>query len=77
MPFIEILNPQDPIPEVQSNYTIVGDTEVELDLNEDSWAMEYFAVFFHTGPNDPVSTSLIKAMDRRNESLPFKVSVSP
>ena len=77
MPLIEILNPQDPIPEVQSNYTIVGDTEVELDLNEDSWAMEYFVVFFHTGPNDPVSTSLLKAMDSRNESLPFKVSVSP
>ena len=72
MPLIEILNPQDPIPEVQSNYTIVGDTEVELDLNEDSWAMEYFVVFFHTGPNDPVSTSLLKTMD----SLPFKVAVT-
>ena len=73
MPFIEILNPQDPIPDVQSNYTIINDTEVKLDLNEDSWATEYFVLFFHTGPSDPVSTSLLKAVDSRNETLPCKV----
>ena len=76
MPFIEILNPQDPIPDVQSNYTIINVTEVDLDLNEDSWATEYFVLFFHTGPSDPVSTSLLRAVDSRNETLPCKVDLS-
>jgi len=30
-------------------------------------------MFFHTGPSDPVSTSVLKAMDQRNETLPCKV----
>ena len=58
MPVIEILNPQDPIPEVKSVYTALKGVEVEVDLNEDSWARDYFIIFFHTGPNDPVSTSI-------------------
>jgi hypothetical protein len=73
MPVIEILNPQDPIPEVKSNYTIIDDVEVELDLNEDIWCTEYFVVFFHSGPSDPVSTSTLRALDKRNEALPCKV----
>ena len=60
MPVIEILNPQDPIPGVESEYTVVKGEEVELDLNEDSWATDYFIIFFHTGPNDPVSTSILR-----------------
>ena len=74
MPLIEILNPQDPIPEVKSYYTIISNTEVDVDLNEDSWAKDYFVIFFHTGPSDPVSTSILRDMDARNETLPFKVS---
>ena len=77
MPVIEILNPQDPIPEVKSNYTIINDQEVNLDLNEDAWATQYFVMFFHTGPSDPVSTSILKAMDQRNETLPCKVNPPP
>ena len=60
MPVIEILNPQDPIPEVKSLYTALKGVEVEVDLNEDSWARDYFIIFFHTGPNDPVSTSILR-----------------
>ena len=60
MPVIEILNPQDPIPEVVSMYTVLGGVEINLDLNEDSWATDYFIIFFHTGPNDPISTSILR-----------------
>ena len=60
MPVIEILNPQDPIPEVASMYTVLKGSMVELDLNEDFWATDYFIIFFHTGPNDPVSTSILR-----------------
>merc|ERR550534_3677869 len=47
--------------------------EVEVDLNEDSWARDYFIIFFHTGPNDPVSTSILRSVDAVNETLPCKV----
>ena len=60
MPVIEILNPQDPIPQVKSVYTALKGVEVQVDLNEDSWARDYFIIFFHTGPNDPVSTSILR-----------------
>jgi len=73
MPVIEILNPQDPIPEVLSMYTALEGVEVKLDLNEDSWATDYFIIFFHTGPNDPVSTSILRTVDAANETLPCKV----
>jgi len=73
MPVIEILNPQDPIPEVLSMYTALEGVEVKLDLNEDSWATDYFIIFFHTGPNDPVSTSILRTVDTANETLPCKV----
>ena len=73
MPVIEILNPQDPIPEVQSNQTIVENRLVDIDLNEDSWSKDYFIVIFHTGPNDPVSLSTLKALDKINETLPCQV----
>jgi len=73
MPVIEILNPQDPIPEVKSVYTALKGVEVEVDLNEDSWARDYFIIFFHTGPNDPVSTSILRSVDAVNETLPCKV----
>jgi len=73
MPVIEILNPQDPIPEVMSMYTVLGGLEMKLDLNEDSWATDYFIIFFHTGPNDPVSTAILRTVDSSNETLPCKV----
>ena len=60
MPVIEILNPQDPIPGVKSMYTVLKGEEVDVDLNEKSWATDYFIIFFHTGPNDPVSTSILR-----------------
>ena len=41
-------------------YTALEGVEVKLDLNEDSWATDYFIIFFHTGPNDPVSTSILR-----------------
>ena len=41
-------------------YTVLEGEEVKLDLNEDSWATDYFIIFFHTGPNDPVSTSILR-----------------
>ena len=44
MPVIEILNPQDPIPEVKSVYTALKGVEVQVDLNEDSWARDYFII---------------------------------
>ena len=74
MPVIHILNPQDPIPEVKSNFAILDGTEVLIanitittitnvilmimlqvlvDLNEDSWASDYFVIFFHSGANHP------------------------
>ena len=69
MPVIHILNPQDPIPEVKSNSAILDGTEVLIanitnvilmimlqvlvDLNEDSWASDYFVIFFHSGANHP------------------------
>ncbi len=57
MPLIEILNPQDPILKVQSNFTVIGGVEIQLDLNEDSWATDYFVVFFHSGPGQwPAAT---------------------
>jgi len=54
-------------------YTVLKGDMVELDLNEDSWATDYFIIFFHTGPNDPVSTSILRSVDADNESLPCKV----
>ena len=77
MPVIEILNPQDLIPEVKSEYTVLGGVETLVDLNEDSWATDYFVVFFHTGPSDPVSTSILRAVDNRNETQPCKVTLLP
>merc|ERR550534_2601358 len=47
--------------------------EVKVDLNEDSWARDYFIIFFHTRPNDPVSTSILRSVDAVNETLPCKV----
>ena len=41
-------------------YTVLEGVEVKMDLNEDSWATDYFIIFFHTGPNDPVSTSILR-----------------
>ena len=72
-----ILNPQTPIPDVKSNSTVIGQKVEEIDLNEDSWSKEYFVVFFHTGPHDPVSTYTMKCIDKHNDDqsgdLPCKV----
>jgi len=70
MPLIEILNPQTLIPDVQSSYTINNGTEEKIDLNDDTWATEYFVLFFHTGPQDPVSTFTLKSVDKRNDTGP-------
>ena len=61
-----ILNPQEKIPDVQSKYTIVKDQIHPIDLNEDSWSMDYFVIFFHTGPRDPVATELLHLLDKQN-----------
>merc|ERR1719154_696960 len=74
MPVIETLNPQTPIPDVKSNYTIINGVEEPIDLNEDSWATEYFVVFFHTGPQDPVSTSILRSVDKKNDTGPDQLT---
>jgi len=75
MPFIEILNPQTFIPDVKSKYTIVdGSYEEAIDLNEDSWATEYFVLFFHTGPQDPVATSILRSVDKKNDKGPDQLT---
>jgi len=75
MPFIEILNPQTFIPDVKSKYTIIGGSyEEAIDLNEDSWATEYFVLFFHTGPQDPVATSILRSVDKKNDTGPDQLT---
>ena len=74
MPFVEILNPQTFIPDVKSSYTIIDGFEKNIDLNEDSWATEYFVLFFHTGPHDPVSTSILRSVDRKNNKGPDQLT---
>ena len=61
-----ILNPQEKIPDVHSKYTIIKDQIHPIDLNEDSWSMDYFVIFFHTGPRDPVATELLHLLDKQN-----------
>ena len=62
-----ILNPQQQIPDVQAKFTVFNSSKVEaIDLNEDQWSTDYFVVFFHTGPHDPVSTELLKILDKKN-----------
>ena len=74
MPVVEILNPQTCIPDVKSNYTIINGYEKDIDLNEDSWATEYFILFFHTGPHDPVSTSILRSVDKKNNMGPDQLT---
>jgi len=75
MPFIEILNPQTFIPDVKSKYTIIdGSYEEAIDLNDDSWATEYFVLFFHTGPQDPVATSILRSVDKKNDTGPDQLT---
>ena len=61
-----ILNPQEFIPDVQSKYTVIKDEIQPIDLNEDSWSMDYFVIFFHTGPRDPIATELLHLLDKHN-----------
>ena len=74
MPFVEILNPQTYIPDVKSNFTVIDGYERDIDLNEDSWATEYFVLFFHTGPHDPVATSILRSMDKKNNAGPDQLT---
>ena len=74
MPFIEILNPQTYIPDVKSKYTIINGYEEGIDLNEDSWATEYFVLFFYTGPHDPVATSILRSVDKKNDMGPDQLT---
>ena len=61
-----ILNPQDKIPDVASKFTVVKDEIAPIDLNEDEWSKDYFVMFFHTGPQDPAATELLKLLDKKN-----------
>jgi len=74
MVVIETLNPQTPIPDVQSYSTIINGGVEFIDLNEDSWATEYFVVFFHTGPQDPVATSILRSVDKKNDTGPDQLT---
>ena len=74
MPVIEILNPQTSIPDVKSKFTIINRREEAIDLNEDSWATEYFVLFFHTGPQDPVATSILRSVDKKNDIGPDQLT---
>ena len=74
MPVIEILNPQTSIPDVKSKFTIINHREESIDLNEDSWATEYFVLFFHTGPQDPVATSILRSVDKKNDTGPDQLT---
>ena len=74
MPVIEILNPQTSIPDVKSKFTIINRREEAIDLNEDSWATEYFVLFFHTGPQDPVATSILRSVDKKNDTGPDQLT---
>ena len=74
MPFVEILNPQTYIPDVKSNFTVIDGYERNINLNEDSWATEYFVLFFHTGPHDPVATSILRSMDKKNNAGPDQLT---
>eukprot|EP00091_Calanus_sinicus_P020790 TRINITY_DN5897_c0_g1_i1.p1 TRINITY_DN5897_c0_g1~~TRINITY_DN5897_c0_g1_i1.p1 ORF type:complete len:288 (-),score=126.14 TRINITY_DN5897_c0_g1_i1:65-928(-) len=74
MPVIEILNPQTSIPDVKSKFTIINRREESIDLNEDSWATEYFVLFFHTGPQDPVATSILRSVDKKNDTGPDQLT---
>ena len=38
MTVIGILNPQEPLPSIESKYAAVEEMEVPKDLDEDSWA---------------------------------------
>jgi len=62
----KILNPQEKIPNIQSKYTVIKNEIKDVDLNEGLWATEYFVVFFHTGPHDPISTKLLRSLDQVN-----------
>ena len=72
-----ILNPQDKIPDVTSKFTVIKDVIAPIDLNEDEWSKEYFVLFFHTGPQDPAATELLKLLDKKNnpgiETFPCKI----
>ena len=72
-----ILNPQDKIPDVVSKFTVVKDEIVPIDLNEDKWSKDYFVMFFHTGPQDPAATKLLKLLDKKNnpgiDKFPCKI----
>jgi len=74
MVVIETLNPQTPIPDVKSYHTIINGSLEFVDLNEDSWATEYFVVFFHTGPQDPVATSILRSVDKKNDIGPDQLT---
>ena len=72
-----ILNPQDKIPDVASKFTVVKDEIAPIDLNEDEWSKDYFVMFFHTGPQDPAATKLLKLLDKKNnpgiDTFPCKI----
>ena len=72
-----ILNPQNKIPDVASKFTVVKDEIVPIDLNEDKWSKDYFVMFFHTGPQDPAATKLLKLLDKKNnpgiDTFPCKI----
>ena len=44
-----------------------------IDLDEDSWAVDYFTFFFHSGAHDPVATSVLKSFVKKQDLLECKV----
>ena len=73
MTIIGVLNPQEPLPLIESKYAVVEGMEVPIDLDEDSWAIDYFILFFHSGAHDPVATSVLKSLVKKQDILECKV----
>ena len=69
MTIIGVLNPQEPLPLIESKYAVVEGMEVPIDLDEDSWAIDYFILFFHSGAHDPVATSVLKSLVKKQDIL--------
>ena len=73
MTVIGVLNPQEPLPSIDSKYAAVEGMEVPIDLDEDSWTVDYFILFFHSGAHDPVATSILKSLVKKQKLLECKV----
>ena len=73
MTVIGILNPQEPLPSIDSKYAAVEGMEKPIDLDEDSWAVDYFILFFHSGAHGPMATSILKSFVKQKDLLEYRV----